>query len=62
MISVNFVDGYDSIWASCFDEIGDQIMEITGDEFARMSREEVVDYVKKIRYKQVKVKLVSKND
>ena len=59
---MNLVDGYDSIWASCFDELGDQVMGVTGDDFARMSKDEVTEYVKKIRYRQVKVKLVSKND
>ena len=55
-------DGYDSVWLNCYDEIAEHLLEISADEFAGMNKDEVTEHIRKVRYKEVKLKLVSKND
>jgi ribosomal protein L29 len=53
---------YDSVWATAYDEPAEAIMGISATEFASLKEEELQELIKKLRYKEFKLRLVTKNE
>ena len=45
-----------------FDQVSQDILGISAEEYANMSEQEVQELLKKIRFKEVKLRLVTKSE
>ena len=61
-MSVGLSDQYGSIWATAYDEVGEKIMGVTANHFASLKEEEQQKLVKKISYKEIKLRMVTNSE
>ena len=62
ILNLSLCDNYDSIWATAYDEAAEIIMGITATQFAAMKEEQLQELIKKLRYKEFKLRLVTNNE
>lgn len=67
ILTLNLTDHLDSIWATAYDEVGEKLLATGGEalpagDFARMSEQEVQELMRGLRFRQVKLRMVTKNE
>jgi hypothetical protein len=56
------IDMYESIWVTFYDETAEQVTGMSATEFARLNEEGLQELLRKIRYKEIKLKMLTKNE
>ena len=56
------IDMYESVWATLYDETAEQLTGMSATEFARLNEEGLQDLLRKVRYKEIKLKMLTKNE
>lgn len=65
ILSVNLYDSLSSVWVSVYDDIGEILLALPGEEsfpagkFKDLTEEEIKERVEELRYKKIKVLIVS---
>ena len=65
ILNVNLIDAHDNLWASSYDEIAERLLALENEEcfpadkFNELSDEQVKNRLHELRFKKVKVKIVS---
>ena len=61
-MSLSIADHFDGMWVNAYDEVGTIILGVKASEYAELSEEEVQDLVKKVKFKEFKFKMITKNE
>ena len=56
------IDMYESVWTTLYDETAEQLTGMSATEFARLNEEGLQDLLRKVRYKEIKLKMLTKNE
>ena len=62
IMNICICDCYDHLWVMAYDEAAEKIVGISAGEFSQLGDDEVQELVKATRFKEFKLKLVTKNE
>lgn len=62
ILNVMLSDMYDSCWVTAYDQQAQVLMGVPASEFARLNEEGLQQLLRKIRYRQMKMLLLTKNE
>lgn len=62
IMQLSISDHFDGMWVNAYDEVSTIILGIKAPEYAELSEEEIQELVKKLKYNEFKLKMVTKNE
>lgn len=62
MVHFSICDQYETLWTMGFDEVSHEILGVSAQEYSRMNEEEVQELVNKVRFKEIKVRMITKSE
>lgn len=62
VLSLSIADYRDAIWVTAYDEAGEALMGMPARQFANLKEEDLQEHLRRIRYRQKKLRMVTKNE